>query len=286
MVALTHTEAENHSYEVLEGAQNSSLILVCDHASCAMPPEYGLLGLPAHETERHIGYDIGAGSLTRMLRERFACTAILTRFSRLLIDPNRGEDDPTLIMRLSDGAIVPGNARIDTAEREARLNRFYRPYNARLAALIDAHLNSGRVPVILSIHSFDPTWKGVPRPWHAGLLWDKDGRFARPLVEGLCAEQGLFVGDNEPYTGWLRNDTMYRHGTARGIAHALLEVRNDLIATPRGVLEWADRLEGVIGPILETETLYEVKHFGSHSDDPGAETETPDHDQTGQQNAA
>ena len=232
-----------------------------------MPPEYAGLGLPPAELERHIAYDIGAGPLGRELAQRFHAPGLFTTFSRLLIDANRGEDDPTLIMRLSDGAVVPGNAGVDAAERERRLARFFRPYHAAIGRLIDAMLAAGKPPVILSIHSYTPVWKGARRPWHAGVLWDRDPRFAEALLAGLGAEHGLRIGDNEPYSGALKNDTMYRHGTSRGLAHALLEVRNDLIATPAGVLEWADRLEPILRGILVEKSLYEVERYGSLADD-------------------
>ena len=132
-------------------------------------------------------------------------------------------------------------------------------------------LASGRPPAIFSIHSYTPVWKGNRRPWHAGILWDRDPRFSGALLEGLRAEQGLRIGDNEPYLGSLKNDTMYRHGTSRGLAHALLEVRNDLIAAPAGVLEWADRLEPLLAGILADPDLHVVRRYGSTADGDGSE---------------
>jgi predicted N-formylglutamate amidohydrolase len=254
--------------EIIPGNLAADLLILVDHATNRMPTEYGTLGLPPAELERHIAYDIGAGPLGRALAARFNAPAVLSGFSRLLIDPNRGEDDPTLIMRLSDGAVVPGNARVDAKVREDRLARFYRPYHDAIVDMLAKMLAGGRTPAILAVHSYTPVWKGTSRPWHAGILWDMDPRFALPLLEGLRADHSLRVGDNEPYLGALRNDTMYRHGTGRGIAHALLEVRNDLIAEPAGVLEWADRLEAVLAKILGDETMHRVQHFGSYADAP------------------
>src|SRR5688500_7170714 len=122
--------ARADSYVEIDGDLDGGFVVLVDHASNAIPPEYGGLGLPPAELQRHIAYDIGAGPLGKLIAERFRAPALLTCFSRLLIDPNRGEDDPTLIMRLSDGAVVPGNAAIDRAEAERRLARFYRPYHA------------------------------------------------------------------------------------------------------------------------------------------------------------
>jgi predicted N-formylglutamate amidohydrolase len=254
------------SFEEIAGNRGGGLLLLCDHASNRVPPEYGTLGLPTAELERHIAYDIGAAALTRELAARLDAPAVLSCFSRLLIDPNRGADDPTLIMRLSDGAVIPGNAGVDAAERERRLARFFRPYHARIAEALDDMLRSGRTPAILSIHSYTPVWKGTPRPWHAGVLWDRDPRLAVPLIEALRAEAGMHIGDNEPYDGALKNDTMYLHATSRGLPHALIEVRNDLISTPAGVTEWADRLERIVALILRNPALDAVEHFGSKAD--------------------
>ncbi len=261
--SLAHAD----SYEAIEGRLDCGLLILADHATNAIPPEYGDLGMPEAELNRHIACDIGVGPLSRDLADRLQAPALLTTFSRLLIDPNRGEDDPTLVMRLSDGAVVAGNAHVDAAERERRLNRFYRPYHAAIEEMIDAMLATGRAPALLSIHSYTPVWKGDHRPWHAGILWDRDPRFALPLLDGLRAEHGLRVGNNEPYAGTLKHDTMYRHGTKRGLAHALLEVRHDLIESPPGVLEWADRLEPLIDDALQDPALGEVQYYGSTTDD-------------------
>lgn len=256
------------AFEFLPGDDAGGLLLLVDHADNAIPSRYDDLGLPPAELERHIAYDIGAAALARLVAERLRAPALLARFSRLLIDPNRGEDDPTLVMRLSDGAVVPGNARIEPAEVQARVERFYRPYHEAITARVDAMLAISRAPAILSIHSFTPVWKGARRPWHAGILWDRDPRFALPLLARLRSEPGLAVGDNEPYVGALKNDTMYRHGTMRGLAHVLLEVRNDLIDAPAGAAEWADRLEPILRDILADDTLHEVRRYGSLADDP------------------
>ncbi len=253
-------------FETRPGDFDCGLLFICDHASNAMPSDYGDLGLPASEFERHIGYDIGVRDLTLVLAERFGGPAVMTTYSRLLIDPNRGEDDPTLVMRLSDGAVVPGNADVDEAERERRLTRFHKPYHAEIDRLIDAQLATGKPPALFSIHSYTPVWRGVPRPWHAGVLWDSDPRFPVPLIAALKRDPTLVVGDNEPYDGCLKNDCMYRHGTARGLAHALLEVRQDLIATREGVIAWADRLTPVLEELMALPDMHRIEHHVSRAD--------------------
>ena len=253
--ARTPPAFEPHPVEILPGALSSGLLILCDHASNAVPEEFGDLGLPETEFRRHIAYDIGAADVTRALARRLGAPAILTRFSRLVIDPNRGRDDPTLVMRLSDGAVVPGNARLGAADIQARIERFYDPYDSAVTAAIDAALAEGCPPAIVTIHSFTPIWRGWPRPWHVGILWDADERYARPLLEGLDAEAGLVVGDNEPYDGALAGDTVDRHATRRGLANALIEIRQDLIATRAGAQDWAERFARLLAPLAERRDL-------------------------------
>lgn len=248
-----------HPYSLSLSDASHGLIVLCDHAENTLPAAYGGLGLQPDELERHIGYDIGAKALCEQVADALDATLVMSRYSRLLIDPNRGLDDPTLIMRLSDGATVPGNARHDAAERARRIDRYYRPYDDAVSRA-RSHVGevTGRAPVLLSIHSFTPIWRGHPRPWHGGVLWDRDARLARPLIDGLRDDGGLIIGDNEPYTGELPGDTMNRHGTQLGLPHALLEVRQDLIHDEAGVAEWADRLVPLLRQVLALESLRDV----------------------------
>ena len=171
--------------------------------------------------------------------------AVLGRWSRLLIDLNRGADDPTLVMELSDGSIIPGNRATDSTEIARRITDFHRPYHDAIARQID-RLGA---PTLLSFHSFTPSWKSRPRPWDVGVLWDKDGRLARPLMKRL-EEAGFVVGDNEPYSGALEGDTLNLHGTRRGLPHVLIEMRQDLIADDGKARTFAARLKPVLDAAL------------------------------------
>ena len=196
------------AFETIAGEK--PVLFLCDHAAPGLPPGYGTLGLGAELFRAHIAYDIGAAVVTRALAAGFGGPAVLGVWSRLLIDLNRGPDDPTLIMKLSDGSIIPGNRELSETERARRIEAFHAPYHRAIAEEI-ARLGQ---PVLISLHSFTPQWKGKPRSWEVGVLWDKDGRLARPLMARL-AEAGICrVGDSdEPYSGALEGDTLNRHGT-------------------------------------------------------------------------
>jgi len=233
-------------FELVTAADaDSPLLFVCDHASSALPPAYGTLGLAPELFATHIASDIGAAEVTRTLAAAFGSGAVLARWSRLLIDLNRGRDDPTLVMKLSDGSLIPGNSRIDDAEIQDRIESFHAPYHAAIDAAIAGMRATGKVPVIVSLHSFTPVWKTFRRPWEIGILWDRDGRLARPLI-GEFAKAGFAVGDNEPYSGELENDCLYRHGTMLGLPHVLIEMRQDLIGDDVAARAFAARIKPVI----------------------------------------
>lgn len=259
------------SHQIIPGRADAGLLAICDHAMNAIPEPCGTLGLPPEQLERHIAYDIGALAVTKEVARILGVPAVTSRFSRLFIDPNRGLDDPTLIMRISDGAVVPGNRNVDAAEHDRRVKDYYAPYHAAIDGVIETCLACGVPPVLLSIHSFTECWKGAPRPWHAAILWDRDYRFSVPLLEALRADESIVVGENEPYDGKLAGDCMWLHGTRRGLAHTIIEVRQDLIRDEAGQLAWGKRIAEAARSVLDRpdlrERLHTVQYFGSHTDD-------------------
>ncbi len=255
--------SKSPAFEVLSFGSVSPFLLLCDHASNHVPEAVngGSLGLPDRDMERHIAYDVGAAGVTRRLAEHLGSVAVMSCFSRLVIDPNRGIDDPTLLMRLYDGSIIPANRNVDEVEINRRKSLFYDPYHAAIEAQIEMIRARGQVPHLISIHSFTKKLAGKPdRPWEIGILWDRDGRLAEPLIAALKADGSLCVGDNEPYSGQLQGDCMYRHGTARGNPHVLIEIRNDLIAEEAGQWAWADRLAPLIRPLMLGTDIEEACH--------------------------
>ena len=246
---------KTETYEIVAGRADAGVIVLCDHATNMLPDAYGSLGLETDQLSRHIAYDIGSEGVTRALASALGAPAIMTKYSRLLIDPNRGEDDPTLVMRISDGAVVPGNRHLSVEERQMRISRYYRPYHAAIDDMIDQCLGVHVTPTLLSIHSFTEVWRRKMRPWHIGILFGQDERLAQPLLEVLRKEGDLVVGENEPYPGQMEGDCMWQHGTGRGVPHAIVELRQDLIASPEGQNEWAARLVDVLGRMPATEDL-------------------------------
>lgn len=234
-----------NAYEAIAG--RASILLLCDHASNALPPDCDGLGLPAGLFDTHIAYDIGAGCVTRTLARAYKAPALLGRWSRLLIDLNRGADDPTLVMKLSDGSIIPGNRDVDALQVARRIAAYHAPYHGAITHELD---RMGGQAVIVSIHSFTPVWKGVARPWQLGILYARDMRLARPLMRRL-QDAGFIVGDNEPYSGALEGDTLWQHGIARGLPHVLIEIRQDLIATDAMAQAFAARLKPILDMALE-----------------------------------
>jgi len=269
---LIQEDLGDKPYRSIEGDLRAGILILCDHAENTIPEPFANLGLRSEDLNRHIAYDLGAAPVAERLAKLLSAPALISCFSRLLIDPNRGLDDPTLIMQISDGLVVPGNAGLDEAAIAARVARYYRPYHQAIERAIDAGIAAGKPPVVVSVHSFTQAWKGVPRPWSVGVLWDKDPRLALPLLEGLRTIPGILVGDNAPYTGQLKGDTLYRHGTRRGLAHALIEVRQDLILGPEGQAEWATRLAEVLRKVVRLGgPLHAIEIHGSYTDIASAE---------------
>ncbi len=236
--------------EIYGAARAGRWLITCDHASNLVPDWVcgGDLGIAPADMARHIAYDLGAAGVARALGEILNGPVICTNFSRLVIDPNRGEDDPTLIMRLYDGTIIPANRHLTPEQAAERLDRLYRPYHAAYADLAA----SRDAAIIVAIHSFTPALRGRdPRPWHIGVLSSHlDTRFSKALIARLRADHDLCVGDNEPYHGHLPGDAIDRHALRWGRQNTLIEIRNDLIETPAQQQAWAERLAPILSDVI------------------------------------
>ena len=246
--------------ELFNEGGNAPILLLCDHAGRRVPKALGDLGVDAAGFERHIAWDIGAAEVARRLAVRLDCPLVHSTYSRLVVDVNRRPDDPTCMPEESDGTKVPGNLNLSGALRAARLREVHEPYH-RLVGERLAILRQRGVPAVVSVHSFTPVWKGVERPWHIGVLWNRDGRLAQPLIRRF-AELDIVVGDNQPYSGQDEHGyTLPRHVERAGIPHVLLEIRQDLIDTRRGAEEWSEKLYTALGPLLADPALRSLQAY-------------------------
>ena len=230
-------------YGVINPDGASDLLLLCEHALPRIPRRLAHLGLPKSERLRHIGWDIGALSLARNLSARLDAPLFHTGYSRLVVDCNRPLNNPSLIPETSETTAIPGNRNLGASERTERLETFFHPFHDAVSRRLDLRTAAGKPTFVVGIHSYTPVYKGVARPWHAGILYAGAAKFAGQMMRALAQEEGLEIGDNEPYR--IDNDdyTVPVHGDARGLPGLLIEVRHDLISTAPGVAEWAMRLD-------------------------------------------
>jgi len=244
-------EAPAVTVERADGA--SDFVLACDHAGRDIPQSLESLGLSETELASHIAWDIGAAGVARRLAERLDATLVLQPYSRLVIDCNRAPGSPESIVDRSEWTHISRNENLAEAEVEARTRVIFQPYHDALRDILDARQRQRRQTVLVSVHSFTPSYRGAARPWHIGIMYHRDARLASELLRLLRRDERLPVGDNEPYS--ISDETDYTipiHGEARGIPHVALEIRQDLIADEAGQATWAGRLAKLLKQASET----------------------------------
>lgn len=251
MRAQDKTSAMGHYGPMIENeAGQSPVLFVCEHASNAMPAPWGTLGLAPEQTRAHIAWDPGALGLARGLARRLDATLIHAPLSRLIYDCNRGPDMPGAMPARSEVHDIPGNAAISAAERLARTRAVYLPWAHALHGLIASRIAMGRRPVVITIHSFTPIYHGKPRAVEFGIIHDADPSLARS-IHAACSQTGLNAQLNQPYSA--ADDvthTLKLHATPYGLANAMLEVRNDLIADAAAEAAMADLLAPILSAAL------------------------------------
>ena len=238
----------------------AKVLLVGDHVSNHIPRALNTLGLEPAVLDQHVAYDIGTHKLISHLVDHLDAPAVIAGYSRLVVDLNRSLEDATAFPEVSDGIPIPGNHNLSKADRAARIHSFYTPYRVAIDQALHRFREQDITPALISIHSFTPQMAGKERPWHIGLLWDKDPRIPLPLMDILRAHpDGLNVGDNEPYSGKHPADyTIDHHAEAAGLPHVSIEIRQDLVNTEEGAERWATVLDEALRPILANPGLYQV----------------------------
>lgn len=231
---------------VLNAQGASPYVLLCEHASRFIPAAYEGLGLGAEDLSRHIAWDIGAAQVAETLSRAIDAPLVMAGYSRLLIDLNRPAGSATSVPEVSETTVIPGNRNLTAEERARRVALYFEPYQAAVRQLLDQRQAEGRPTTIVGVHSFTPVFKGVSRPWHAGILYRKSERFGHALAEALGGPSQA-IAENEPYQ--IEDDSDYTvpvHGEARGLDAVLVEIRQDLIADERGSSDWAGRLSAAL----------------------------------------
>lgn len=240
------------AYRVERPDGQSPFVLTCDHAGARVPRKLGSLGVSAEDMRRHIAWDIGAAAVTIKLAAALDAFAILQTYSRLVIDCNRRPGIPASIVRISEATRIAGNEQITVEEAAAREREVFLPYHDRIRTELDERQRLGRPAILISVHSFTPTFHGTSRPWHAGVLYNRDARVAMALLHHLRADPGLVLGDNEPYAvGDATDYTIPEHGERRRLPHVGIELRQDLISAEYGQSEWAERLARALVSIAD-----------------------------------
>lgn len=229
--------------EILNSGGSSPLILLCEHASNHIPERYERLGLSSSDLDRHIAYDLGAAELTRSLAGLLDAPAFLATHSRLLIDLNRPLHVEASIPLRSEATEIVGNLALGREERALRAERMFHPFHDAVSMLLDRRKAGGIPTRIACIHSFTPTFLGVDRPWHAGILFDRAERWGRSIIRSLASDPELIVEANVPYSVTPEDDyALPVHGDARNLDAVLIEIRNDTIREATGIAAWTDRL--------------------------------------------
>ena len=226
-------------------------VLLCDHAGNRVPAALDNLGLDAAARARHIAWDIGAAEVTRHLADLLDAPAVLSEYSRLVIDCNRAVDDPTAMRQISDRTIMPANRGLDNTDRALRAESVYWPYHSAVAATIDGVAARGVVPAVVSIHTCTPVMKGFERPWHIGVLSNTDRSMADLLIAELSRDTALCIGDNQPYSGLDPHGySIETHALPGARPNVLLEIRQDLVDTHHGTRHWAELVSAALAAVM------------------------------------
>ena len=223
------------------------LLIIADHASNYIPKKYNNLGLANKDIFSHKAYDLGVNELAINLSNKLNSQLVLGQYSRLLIDCNRDEDDPTLISAISDRKLILGNKKITKQEKNYRINKMYKPYHEK----IKKKILENKINMIISLHSFNPIFKGKKRFLKYGILSNQDRRLSDLMINELRKREHV-VGDNEPYKGSLIGDTLYKHALKRGLHHSLIEIRNDLLSNVKKIDQVSNLLYRVINKSIKS----------------------------------
>ena len=256
------TKADPAPFRIENPKGKAQCVIVCDHASNRIPAALGTLGLSKAERDMHIAWDPGTEHIGRYLGEKLDAPAYFATYSRIVVDVNRGANSPECMREVYDHVSVPGNQKLSRSAKKQRVDEIFNPYHKNLAALIARFRKKKRIPAIVSIHSFTPEMDGYKRPWHIGVLWNKEDDIALKLIENLRQQNpGMIVGENEPYSLKAENlskNTIGTHAENTGLPYVIVEFRQDLVKTKRDALKWGKIFLDALAPILADPDTYRL----------------------------
>lgn len=271
------TKADPAPFRIENRKGKAQCVIVCDHASNRIPSALGTLGLTKAQREMHIAWDPGTEHIGRFLSEKLDAPAYFATYSRIVVDVNRGANSPECMREVYDHVVVPGNQKLSRSAKKQRVDEIFNPYHKNLAGLIAGFRKKKRIPAIVSVHSFTPEMDGYKRPWHVGVLWNKEDDIALQLIANLRQQNpGMIVGENEPYSLKAENlskNTIGTHAESTGLPYVIVEFRQDLVKTKRDALKWGKIFLDALAPILadpDTYRLYRARVKKSAAKKPAA----------------
>ena len=255
-------QKDHPHFEIANKNGRAPVLLICDHASKAVPSKLNNLGLSQETLSKHIGWDIGAAKTTLVLSASLDASAVLAGYSRLVVDANRHPNDPRSIPEESDGIAIPGNKNLTEETKELRIKECFLPYHKMISRKISRISNKGETPILFSVHTFTPSMNGKSRPWHIGILWNKDPRIAKPLILYLRTHSDkLIVGDNLPYSGSQFAYSLDFHAASLGIPNCAVEIRQDLVDTDKKVSYWVNLLSETLSKIINRSDINKTTFY-------------------------
>lgn len=256
------TKADPAPFRIENQKGKAQCLVICDHASNRIPAALGTLGLSKKDREKHIAWDPGTEIIGRYLSEQLDAPAFFSTFSRIVVDVNRGANSAECMREVYDHVTVPGNASLSRTQKKQRIDEIFNPYHKNLAGQVQRFLKKKRVPMIISVHSFTPEMDGYRRPWHIGILWNKEDDIALKLVDNLRRQNPtMIVGENEPYSLKAENltkNTIGTHAESKGLPYVIVEFRQDLVKTKRDALKWGKIFLDALAPILADPDTYRL----------------------------
>lgn len=224
---------------VMRPGGESSVVLVCEHASAHIPEEFDGLGLSPAARRSHVAWDPGALAVAEAMSEALDAVLVAGCVSRLVYDCNRPPEAPDAMPARSETFDIPGNVDLSPEARAARVRGYYEPFRQALARQVAATPD----PVLVTVHSFTPVFHGQPRVEEIGIVHDRDRRLADAVLDEASGQDRFGVARNAPYGPEHGvTHTLREHALPKGHRNVMIELRNDLIATQAAQREMAEQL--------------------------------------------